>query len=72
MASLRRSKRLCHDHQAGRGVMNVGRYQFLLWPRLWPLIFFRPTLIQRKNSAIFQHIYSWVAYVWPLEVRRFK
>jgi len=52
--------------------MNVGRYQFLLWPRLWPLIFFRPTLIQRKNSAIFQHIYSWVAYVWPLEVRRFK
>ena len=43
--------------------MNVGRYQFIFWPRL-VMAFYRHKPLRG--------VYSWVLYLWPIEVRRFS
>jgi len=44
--------------------VNIGKWQVLYWPRKH-LAFWR-------GPSFMPHIYRFVVYVWPIEVRRFK
>lgn len=37
---------------------------------VWLRAGFRPTPEQRKTSSLYEHIYRWVIFVGPLEIRR--
>jgi hypothetical protein len=43
---------------------NIGDYQVLVWPR-WKPFFWRGGTRWRSP------IYTWVIFLWPIEVRRF-
>lgn len=50
--------------------MNIGRWQVLYWPRLTP--FFWAPRGEQCAWGLFTHIYSFIIYIWPIEIRRFK
>lgn len=43
---------------------NIGAYQLLIWPRWKPFFW-------RGGSSWRSPIYTWVIFLWPIEVRRF-
>ncbi len=52
--------------------MNIGRYQLLFVPGHRRLFALEPSSDATKRLGLFRHIYDWIAFFWPFELRRFK
>lgn len=51
--------------------MNIGPYQILFLLR--PILFDKqPEDEETRALGLFKHIYKWIVYVWPIEIRKFR